>query len=611
MQGAEEVKMNPTFQTGSQASGGASDPVNQAIRAAMGLHQSGRLIEAKSIYEEVLRAEPRNAHALHWLGIIAHQAGQHEQAISMIARALDIDSDNASYHCSMGMALKAAGHLEAAVASYGRATDIRPDFADAFYNCANALRLLGRLEAALASYDSAIRVMPDHAEAYSNRGLALHEMVRPGEAVSSYDRAIEIWPDYVDARYNRGIALMGLGQLPAALSSFDGAIKLQPKHADAYSNRGIVLAALGRMDEALASYDVAIGIRADHAHALYNRGNLLQKLGQIPAAIASYDRAIAADPANASHVRGVKGLALLLTGNFRDGWKNYEWRWHGPELANFRRTFVEPQWTGHQELSGKTILLHSEQGLGDTIQFCRYIELVVALGASVILEVQRPLLGLFRNFGGVTALLAHGDPLPYFDYHCPLLSLPLAFHTDLASIPCRDRYLRADALRASSWKARLGGDGFKVGICWQGRVSVVDIGRSFPLSYLKGISQSPKVQLFSLQKNYGQEQLSTLPAGMHVVDLGSECDGDGAFIDTAAVMENLDLIITSDTAIAHLAGALGCRVWVALKFVPDWRWMLQGERSPWYPSMTLYRQDRAGHWQGVFDKMERDIRSFA
>jgi hypothetical protein len=234
--------------------------------------------------------------------------------------------------------------------------------------------------------------------------------------------------------------------------------------------------------------------------------------------------------------------------------------------------------------------------------------MVLDLGAKVILEVQRPLVQLLKTLRGGATLIAKGDPLPEFEFHCPLLSLPLAFDTDLKSIPCCDRYLEAEPQRISYWSKRFKGQIFKIGIGWQGnKNNKIDIGRSFELNLLEEIAGLPNVQLISLQKGYGSEQLKKIPQGMEVMDLGDELDADGAFLDSAAVMMNLDLVITSDTALAHLAGALGIKTWVALKYVPEWRWMLDRQDSPWYPSLKLYRQKKMGDWIPVFDQMQKDI----
>ena len=295
-------------------------------------------------------------------------------------------------------------------------------------------------------------------------------------------------------------------------------------------------------------------------------------------------------------------------GDFEKGLNLYEYRWEREEGIKQKRNFSQPLWLGNESLTGKTVFIHAEQGLGDTIQFCRYVQMVADLGAKVILEVQKPLLRLLKHMPAVSTLISKGDPLPEFEFHCPLLSLPLALRTELQTIPVVNAYTQAEPERVALWGDRLKGDELKIGIGWQGSQGTkVDIGRSFDLKLFENIAALPNVKLISLQKGYGSEQLNHLPQGMQVLDFGDELDADGAFLDSAAVMMNLDLVITSDTALAHLAGSLGIKTWIALKYVPDWRWMLERKDSPWYPSMTLYRQQRIDEWGPVFDQMRRDI----
>ena len=452
-------------------------------------------------------------------------------------------------------------------------------------------------------FDKAISLKPDFAEAYCNRGNAYNELKQFDAALVSYNKAIALKLEYPNAHLNLGITLTELAQLDIALVSFDKAIALEPGYAEAYSNRGIALSKLKQPDAALASFNKAILLKPDYAEAYSNRGNTLQDLKHLELALSSYDKALALKP-DYPDAYWNKSLCLLLSGALLQAWPLYEYRWNQKDNSKFKRNFSQPLWLGVESLAGKTILLHAEQGLGDTIQFCRYVQMVAALGATVILEVQKPLLALLANFPGVSHLISRGDDLPAFDFHCPLLSLPLAFKTDLKSIPSAPQYLQAEPQRVSHWKQRLNGEAFKVGISWQGSNLPSAAGRSFELKHLQEISRLPNVQLVSLQKGYGSEQLKNLPQGMHVLDLGEELDADAAFLDTAAVMKCLDLVITCDTATAHLAGALGVQTWLALKYMPDWRWMLERADSPWYPSVKLYRQPSIDEWAPIFRRMQ-------
>jgi tetratricopeptide (TPR) repeat protein len=614
------------------------------MQQAMAFHQAGDLARAERCYREILRVEPNEFDALHYLGLLQAQAGHYEEALRLISKALGINARSIEAHTNRGNVLTALNRHEEALASFDSALAITPDSALVHYNRGNALMALGRHEQALASYARVLAMMPDNVQALYNRAIALQSLERYEEASAVYAKVLALMPDNAAAHYNRGLALQRLRRYSEALKSYQSALALVPDDVEVLTNHGIVLHELDRAEEALASYDRALAIAPDFVEALNNRGNVLRQLNRPAEALASCDRALAAKPdhleawnnrglalqslnrnveALASYERALRinpdhadanwlrCLCRLLLGDFERGWKEYEWRWDN--YVSARRTFSRPLWLGREDIRGKTILLYGEQGLGDTIQFARYVEMAAQRGAHVILEVQRPLKGLLSGLRGAQQVLRSGDPLPEFDYQCPLLSLPLAFGTTVATVPSRVPYLAAAPELVATWHARLGRspgrNDFKIGICWQGLpVKRVDWGRSIPLREFFPLSQLQGVRLISLQKNYGLDQLDGLPAGMKVEMLGDEFDaGENAFVDTAAVMENLDLIITCDTSVAHLAGALGRPVWLALKYAPDWRWMLDRNDSPWYPSMRIFRQSAAEDWRGVFEAMRREL----
>ena len=363
------------------------------------------------------------------------------------------------------------------------------------------------------------------------------------------------------------------------------------------------------MEEAISSYDRAIEIKPDYAEAYYNRGNAFQELKCVEEAISNYDRAIEIKP-DYAEAHWNKSYQLLLKGDLITGWEFHEWRWKVDSHLSQNRNFSQPLWLGADDIAGKTILLHAEQGLGDTIQFCRYAKLVKERGASLLLEVPKALLGLLSGLEGVDQFVEKGKALPSFDYHCPLMSLPLAFNTTLASIPNNIPYIHSNINNQNKWQEQIGGAGFKVAICWQGSTKgKVDVGRSFPVSLFEGLAQIDSVRLISLQKNEGVEQLKNLPVGMIVETLPDDFDsGESAFLDSAAVMKCMDLVITSDTALTHLAGALGVKTWLPLKYVPDWRWMLERSDCPWYPNHRLFRQKTSDDWISVFMEMETELK---
>jgi tetratricopeptide (TPR) repeat protein len=472
------------------------------------------------------------------------------------------------------------------------------------HDCFDAISLLafiqlrrGQPQAALATCDRAISLRPRAPVALNNRGLALQELGRVEEALASYDCAIGIQPDYAAALDNRGNALRRLRRFEEALSSYDRAIKLQPDYADALYNRGVTLHELGRFDDALASYDRAISLRTDHAAALNNRGNTLLELGRFDEALASYDRAITLrhDYAQA-HLN--RAFCWLLNGDFERGWKEYEWRLKKETTKSSRCRYAGPLWDGEGELGGRTILLHAEQGFGDTIQFCRYLPLVAERGARVVLEVEEPLRELLSSLTGVTEVVAAGSVLPDFDVHCALPSLPLAFATNIMTIPSRVPYIKISPQRVADWNERLGSKHrLRIGLAWSGRPQPAN--RSVPLGLLLPLLDCDAT-FVSLQKQVGREDAAILSKRSEIIHFG---DALKNFSDTAAVIANLDLVISIDTSVAHLAGALAKPVWVLLPFTPDWRWLLRRNDSPWYPTARLFRQNEQHTWDSVVERV--------
>ena len=372
---------------------------------------------------------------------------------------------------------------------------------------------------------------------------------------------------------------------------------------DALNDHARMLWSLGRFDEALMGFDAALAIKPDHIPALCNRATTLRDMLRLDEAMQSFDRAIAIDPALAAAYRG-KAFCALLQGDFAQGLPLYEWRKRlNPPIE--ARNYSQPLWTGVEDVRGKTIYLYVEQGLGDAIQFYRFVTPLLARGAHVILSAQKSLLRLLGNATPKVELMDNKAVPPPFDYHIPLMSLPLALNLTVASIPSDVSYLKAESERVSHWRSRIGKKGFKIGISWQGARSQGVAGRAMPLTCFQGLSRLAGVRLISLQKGFGTEQLADFP---DVELLGDEFDsGPDAFLDSAAAMECLDLVITLDSALAHLAGALGRPVWVALKRVPEWRWLLGRSDSPWYPSMRLFRQKTEGDWTGVFAEMQSQL----
>jgi len=456
--------------------------------------------------------------------------------------------------------------------------------------------------------DAALTLKPDAPDMHFNYAHVLKGIGRLDEALAAYDRALTLKPGYAAARNARaevlnlkGNGLREAGQPVQALSFYDRALDDAPHYADATNNRAVALWNLGRFEEALAGFDAALALKPDYIEAHYNRGNALRDLSRLDEAKQSFDRAITIDPAFAPAYRN-KGFCTLLQGDFAQGLPLYEWRKRlNPPIE--ARTYPQPLWTGAEDVKGKTVFVYIEQGLGDTIQFYRFVSALLARGARVILSAQDSLLRLLAHASPRIELIG-GKMVPAsFDYHIPLMSLPLALGLTAESIPDPGPYLTADPGKAAQWADRIGTKGFRIGISWQGAPGGVT-SRAMPLNYFRGLSRVPNLRLISLQKGVGTEQL----AGQSWVEvLQGLDDGPDAFLDCAAVMESLDLIITLDSALAHLAGALGRPVWVGLKQVPDWRWFLGRNDSPWYSSMRLFRQTREGDWAGVFAEIESQV----
>ncbi len=407
-------------------------------------------------------------------------------------------------------------------------------------------------------------------------------------------------PDLIEALTNRGNALNGLKRYDDALASYDRAIAFQPAHAGAHYNRGTTLHEMKRYDEAIAAYDRAIALQPHYPEAFSNRGATLWELKRHDEALASYDRAIAIQPDfpeahwNAASLR-------LLTGDFERGWAEYEWRWKYQTMALASRNFTQPLWRG-EPIEGKTILLHSEQGLGDAIQFFRYVPLVAKRGARVILEVDKRLQELMSSLDGAAQVLSSGDALPEFDLHCPLLSLPRAFNTVLETIPSHTPYLQAAPERLVKWSARLGPKrGLHVGLIWSGNPAHQrDQARSIEFGALTALLDTGAT-FVSLQKDIRPADAVTLASRKDVIQIADEL---ADFSDTAAMMAQLDLIISVDTSTVHLAGALGRPVWILLPYLPDWRWLLDRDTSPWYPTARLFRQDETRRWDSVIPHVQ-------
>jgi tetratricopeptide (TPR) repeat protein len=544
-----------------------------AIQEALALHRLGRLDEAEKIYSRVLKAHPGQFDALHLCGMLKLQRGRVGEAFRLITEALKVDPRSADAHCNLGLVL-------------------------------NALK---RGSDAIESFERALALEPDHVEALNNRGRALVEAGRAAEALACFDHALRIAPRHVEAQINRGNALLGLGRHEEAIAEYDKVLAVQPNHPGAHFNRGNALAELSRYPDAVVAYERALAVAPGNAKALKNCGVALTALNRHRDALACYDRALALDRSDAdAHFN--RALAILGLGDYRAGFAAYEWRWKRSGMPP-RRNLGRPLWLGEYPLARKTILLHAEQGLGDTIHFIRYAALLARAGATVVVEAPRALASLLARVSGVAQVVEHGAPLPRFDVHCPIASLPLALRTEPHAIPADIPYVSAAEELLARWQTRLETVARpRIALAWSGSaIHVNDRNRSIALARLDPLLSVAGAGFISVQRDLRAEDQELIERDRRIVHVGAEL---ADFDDTAAVLALADLTICVDTSVAHLAAAMGRPTWIMLPFAPDWRWTLAAENTPWYPAARLFRQHALGDWDGVIRRVRDQLAVF-
>jgi tetratricopeptide (TPR) repeat protein len=525
-------------------------------------------------------------------------------AVEPRRRAVVATPDDADAALGLGNALWRAGRREEAMAAFARAVALRPDHADARNNLGNALVELGRPEAAVGEYRAALASRPSDASLHYNLGNALLAAGRPAEAEPCYRAAHALRADHAGALNNLGNALRDLARNAEAAECYRAVLALQPGCAGAHNNLGSALLAQGQAEAAAGCFAEAVRLQPDYAEACNNLGGTLLALDRADAALPWFRRAVALD-AGQVQARFGESLALLALGAYREGWAAYESRWLDPRFCADEPVFTEPRWQG-EPLAGRTLLLHAEQGLGDTIQFARYVPLARQRGGRVLLEAQPSLVPLLD--GLADAIIARGAPRPPFDLHCPLLSLPLAFGTDLATVPGEVPYLAADPARLAAWRARLGARRRpRIGLAFSGSPEhPEDAARSIPAVLLAPLLAIGAVEFHLVQTEIRPPDAPQLPAGVRI-----HAERLRDFADTAALVSLLDLVISVDTSVAHLAGALALPVWVLLPRGADFRWLRRRDDSPWYPTARLFRQDGSARWEPVLARVAARLRDFA
>lgn len=631
--------------------------MEQVFSRAYAAHRDGRLDDAERGYRATLAADPVHVDALHLLGVLRHQQGQHAEAADLVRRAVDLRPDDAALQLNLGNALKALGQLEAAIERFRNALTLSPAFALAHYNLGNAYAALGRHEDAMFSFGHSVRLQPGDASSHNNLGNAYHALGRYTEAVDSFRRALKIRPSHAGAHNNLGMSLNALGDTEGALVQFRAALAAQPRFVAAHFNLANTLDATGQHAEAVTVFEATLALQPRFSPALFGLGTALASLGRHDEAIGPYERAVGLDPkfalawlglGTAHHALGrheaavrafdealrvrpelaaahlSRALAWLTLGDFRRGLPEYEWRLDPAvrELAQYQPATATPlapqrtasidtlpRWRG-EPLDGRTLLIQAEQGFGDTLQFVRFVPLVAEGGGRVVLEVQQQLLPLIAPVAQAArvTLIAQGAPRPAADLHCPLLSLPFALGTTFDALPGRKPYLQAPPAYRRKWRGSLGGQAKrKVGIAWSGRLQKQE-NRSLALAALDPLFALEGIDWIVLQPQLSDAEHAALdahPRARSIHRLGPKV---ADFADTAAVIERLDAVVSIDTSIAHLAGALGAKLWLMLPFAADWRWFTDTDTSPWYPRARLVRQPRPGAWAEVVENVARDLR---
>jgi tetratricopeptide (TPR) repeat protein len=609
------------------------------LKAGLRLLQAGQLAQAEQCGRQALTIDQDHADSLHLMGMLCVAAKQYDLAIEWFAMAIGQKPDVADYFVNLGMALQRKERFDEAIKSYDRALMLNPDQIEVWLRMAELLQRQARFDEAIKSYDRAVTLDNERADIWYRMGEVLKQQKRMDEALLSFDQALKVRPDHREAanasgllhfeakRYEEALACFvksceidhsqagafnfisrcqwRMRRFDDALASVRKAHEVAPDNPEIIRNVGLLLQRLSRHEEAMVWLEKALALRPDFPQALNDRSASLLALRRIDEAFADIDRTIALDPECPDYYWN-RSLAQLLVGNFDDGWQGREWGRKSTLVSFVDRKFVQPRWFGEEPIAGKTILLHSDEGLGDTIQFSRYVAMVAGLGARVVLELQPALYTLLAGLDGVARCLRKDDELPDFDLHCPLSGLPLAFKTRLETIPAVGSYLPPlPKARVMEWQDRLGPrDRLRVGLVWSGNpLHTNDLNRSTSLRQMSAIFDS-RARFYSLQKDPRPEDKAVLDERGDVIDLAEHLTD---FVETAALISHLDLVVTVDTSVAHLAAALGRPTWILLPHTPDYRWLLDRDDSPWYPSARLFRQNERCTYDSALARVREEL----
>jgi tetratricopeptide (TPR) repeat protein len=584
----------------------------QTLQAARDYLRAGQVPESESAYRQVLASDPKNIEAINGLGTLALHLNRFEEAANFFKEALAVRPSEVGIAMNLGTALLKLNRLPEAGAVYEQVIRAKPDFAEAWANVAVVLAELRRLEDAERANRRAIQLKPQFAMPYQNLGTVLRDMGRLSEAEQVLKQGLAIEPNRPEMLARLALVYLSLGltdrsKNQEAIDVLRRALAVQPNHPYVLSNLGVALARLGRPQEAVPYHEQALQVHPNFPAGMMNLGVALRSLGRFDEARSWFERALALEPNNPA-LHQNHAMELLIAGEWEQGFDEYERRLE--EKSIFVRTWPKPRWDG-TDPAGRTILLAGEQGIGETIDLVRYAPLLAQRGARVVMEVQEPIVSLIARVSGVSEVIAQGQNLPEHDFYSYLPSLPHLFHTTPQTVPAAVPYLSADPARAESWRQKLAeyGNDLKVGLVWGGSAHHrSDIHRSMLLVEFAPLAEVKGVRFFSLQTGPQASQVLSAPREMQLVDLGKSLT---SFEETAAALANLDLLITVDTAIAHLAGAMGRPVWNLLAVAPDWRWLLNRSDTPWYPTMRLFRQPSYGDWAGAMQQVKRELEGMA
>lgn len=616
--------------------------IRRALQSAIEYFQAGNLAEAENVCRKIVKKEKNNAEAYFYLGRVLQAKGRPDEALVCFKKGTELDQGFAAAFNSMGNIFQSQGRFDEAKACYQKTIDLNPDVAVGYNNLGNVLQEKGQFDEAVSCYQKALQLDPhlymaqeNLARAYCALGSVRRERGQKDSAVDFYRKALRLKPDETGIYYALGLLYLETGRLDEASTCYQEILRRDPVHADALNAMGSVLQKKGDIDGAAGYYQKALRVNPHIPEALNNLGTMMRDKGMFDEAEKYYRQALCENPSfpaalnNLGTVARDKGLldeaekcyrqaieldpdfaeahwnmafAFLLGGKYRPGWREYEWRWKLQE--HYLHDLSQPLWDG-SDIRGRTILIHAEQGIGDSIQFIRYAPMVAEKGARVIVACRKELVRLFQTVKNIEQVVAYGSRFPHYDLHCPLLHLPLIFDTTPETIPSSPPYLSPDPLAVSAWRERIVKEKtqFSIGLVWAGSPSHInDRNRSCPRELLLQLTRLEGFSFYSLQKGAAG---SHAPGGVNLLDYS---DALHDFSDTAAFVENLDLVISVDTAAAHLAGALGKAVWTMLPYAPDWRWMLNREDTPWYPTMRLFRQPAPGDWRSVVEHMDESLR---